>query len=1155
MRAVIAFLASLLAMRAFAADVAGRVYAPDGTPVAATISAYLPESSADQQARRQKRAPRTAVATAKTSEGAFKLSGLPDGVIDVDVRAEGYAPEVARAISGETSLVVSLQRAAVIEGRVTARGKGVADAYVIWLGAIDVEYGAATDANGRYRVPDPRFWARHRMVIHPQFASAERDSGADIEVEPKRNADVPRGEATLTGTVTLNGKPLANAPVQIYQESVNERVITNAKGVYVARGLRPLRTGVSIGEGLTPRVRLTQTGRDYEGMPVDLTKQRSATADIALTLAPTISGRVVDADEKPVPNAHVQIVLEGRSSLEFASDAFVRTASDGTYAIAAPPYEPAAQANVAVTPPKSVTVRSKPFRIEGDRRVDITLPRMIAVRARVLDAKRNPLPNARLAFANAEETTTFSDMRLLLLPPLDDRAIRTDASGEALVQLVAGTYDFAAEAEGFQLRAVQQEIGKAGTVDIALEPSFTIRGRVHRKEVGVAGVHVVLMTDIPMRQTPVTTGADGRFELTGLARERYRLLLMKSEEMIESNYEVEAPGSLDIALPPSGTLRGQVIDAVTREPVPQFVYTLEALDAPEDLRNPNRVLERAERGGNGTFNITLSAGRYRITAASTGFTMSEPVEVRVSERAPAEVRIALERGAKITGRVTDDNGTPIAGAEIFASGVDPERLRLRSARVAPGNGRSAEDGTFTITGLEPGTVTLYARKEGFVPFRKAVVVDAGTTIDIRLGRGLTLEGVVTRGGKPVAEAQINATTSAIGSDFQSATTDADGHFTLQGLMAARYTIGAMKEDAHAEVRDVDPSRTRELAITLDPKPRAIVFGTVSNVPRTLDGKIVRRAVSVIGENDGAEGMIDDNGNYRIESAPAGRVSIVAQVESPTGGRSSEQKEVELLPGQPQRVDLDLGSAVSVNGRVTREGKAVAGVRVVMMSEGGIAASGNSRADGAFDIALPAAGTFQIFATSEGMTGAPYQSVREIRGGETIQIELREQIVEGVVTDAATHEPMRGVYVSLVPDAAVTEAMAGETVTNGEGRFRIVTAAAGPHRAIAWARGYAQGVQPLQLGNGRGATLTFELQRIEPLRVRVFDARTGTPLEAHLVITTREGAAVPVRGDSTPDGDAMLFSLAEGKYRIRVIAAGYEEKVVDVTAPGSVDIGL
>ncbi|HEX2060685.1 MAG TPA: carboxypeptidase-like regulatory domain-containing protein, partial [Thermoanaerobaculia bacterium] len=981
------------------------------------------------------------IATTKSEQGRFAFQDLPNLVLDFDVQAEGFAPASARVTPYDSQVNVALRRGA----------------------------------------PEPR-------------------------PETNRRPPAARGSGTIGGVVRVGNEPLAGAPVVIQgisEDAVEPiTVVTDAKGRYEARGLAPIRYAVHAGEGLWPRLRPANHGRMYEegaGPQIaDLQNARAATVDLELVLAPLVTGRVTDAAGKPVTGARVQVVLAGRSTLDFAQEPFVRTSHDGRFAIPAPPFGPTEMAQVAVMLPAHATARSKSFQLgERDQRVDVTLPKFESVTVRVTAGEGKPVPRARVAFVPADETASLRGLHVLFMPMYESRVLTADAAGELVLHLTPGTYDFAATAEGFQVRTLHERpIARPTNVELQLEQAFAIKGRVHRKGRGVPNVHVQIVN--AETRDPIATDKDGRFEIGGLARGKYALRVLKHDELIDQNADAEAPGTLDIALPPAGTLHGRVLDAATRQPVREFVYSIESAEAALMTRGGRG--ERAQRGeptAEGAFSATLPTGRYRVTVSAAGYTRSRESEVLVTEQEPANVEILLDRGITVAGRVLDENGAPLREANVFVMNPETNDLAARSSvRIGPGSAVTGDDGSFSISGLESGTVYVIVRRNGYVPYRKAYDTDTLAPLEISLERGLSLSGVVQRGGKPVADVEIGATTAAVGGDHQPTRSDANGRFTLHGLIAARYTIHAYKEDLSTEVRNVDPTQKRELVIDLDPKPRGTIYGTVSNLPENIRGKIVRRAVFAQGEDRGAEAAIDEAGNYRIEEAPTGTVWVVAQVESPAVTRSSVRRRVDVQPGQPVRVDLDLGAAVTVRGRVTFEGKPLASTRVVFTSdESSIGASATTRADGTYEAALPAPGVYRIFAHAERADMRGYEGVREIRGGETIDIDIREHVIEGIVVDAETRMPIAGAVVTLTPEVSGVHSVAGESITDANGRFRIVTSASGAYRAIASATGYAHQTQSMR------PQMSFELARTEGLHVRVVDARTGTPLDAHLVVET------------------------------------------------------
>jgi M6 family metalloprotease-like protein len=159
----------------------------------------------------------------------------------------------------------------------------------------------------------------------------------------------------------------------------------------------------------------------------------------------------------------------------------------------------------------------------------------------------------------------------------------------------------------------------------------------------------------------------------------------------------------------------------------------------------------------------------------------------------------------IAGTVTDGGGTPIAGANVYAFGET----------CCPG-ATTAADGTYTITGLAPGSYRVQASAttcpvspptggpcvvypwqyyNGVYDYYAAtlVTVAGGATtpaINFALLPGGGMSGVVTNAsGTPIADAQVQASTqTCCGSGY--ATTGADGAYTMTGLAPGSYIVTA-----------------------------------------------------------------------------------------------------------------------------------------------------------------------------------------------------------------------------------------------------------------------------------------------------------------------------------------------------------------------------
>jgi hypothetical protein len=266
----------------------------------------------------------------------------------------------------------------------------------------------------------------------------------------------------------------------------------------------------------------------------------------------------------------------------------------------------------------------------------------------------------------------------------------------------------------------------------------------------------------------------------------------------------------------AGRIRGRVVRADTREPLPRVQVTLTG----------EGVRRQVTTSGEGRYEFTeLPAGRFTVSAAKGGYLTLEygqrrPFEPgRPIELAEAQtldrVDFALPRGAVIAGRVTDRRGQPIVGADIsverYRYGAGGER---RLNRVALGYFLATDDrGEFRAFGLMPGEYIVSASvrqlpelpgsagpigpSQGPLPTyhpgttnvaeATAVLVGIGEQASIQFGlvsgRMSRISGTITDStGRPGAGANLMLATAAnnsIGASGRGAgSTAADGSFTI-----------------------------------------------------------------------------------------------------------------------------------------------------------------------------------------------------------------------------------------------------------------------------------------------------------------------------------------------------------------------------------------
>lgn len=157
--------------------------------------------------------------------------------------------------------------------------------------------------------------------------------------------------------------------------------------------------------------------------------------------------------------------------------------------------------------------------------------------------------------------------------------------------------------------------------------------------------------------------------------------------------------------------------------------------------------------------LHLSALGYSFSVGATGFRKVERswTGLQVPEDVPEDgvVEIRLDRGARISGRVTDAEGSPVAQAKLALRGFRHEDRAWRVGRYINLSCTSADDvfsdeeGRFAFTSLEPaGHYCLHAYHEAHGVDCALDVPVGSDDLAFELMRLVSLCGTVQKDGKP-----------------------------------------------------------------------------------------------------------------------------------------------------------------------------------------------------------------------------------------------------------------------------------------------------------------------------------------------------------------------------------------------------------------------
>ncbi len=192
--------------------------------------------------------------------------------------------------------------------------------------------------------------------------------------------------------------------------------------------------------------------------------------------------------------------------------------------------------------------------------------------------------------------------------------------------------------------------------------------------------------------------------------------------------------------------------------------------------------------------MAAQPGAGRGSAAVRGF-VTALVAVLLLAAVPPSA-IAAVGTAAIAGTVTDDGGVGIANVEVH---VHAPALPATNASAT-----TAADGTYEIRGLVPDSyvVAFGTAEHGLnyvaevydnAPTQSAATMvelaegQTATGVDAELAHGASISGTVTdEPGAPVAGLHVVAFTAGLPAFH--ASTDAAGHYTVNGLPAGSYTV-------------------------------------------------------------------------------------------------------------------------------------------------------------------------------------------------------------------------------------------------------------------------------------------------------------------------------------------------------------------------------
>jgi uncharacterized GH25 family protein len=932
-----------------AAPASGRVVAADGRPIAGAL-AWLSED--------------IGAVVRSGKDGVFRFPNLPEKETEVFAAATGYFGADARATAGHLPTFALKPRLTASGVVVDETGRPVA--------------GAALKASPLPGAPLRNLALYQsggfaRSSASGRFQLAKIAPGIAYDLRINRDGYAP---ARLELPARAAGSPAAETRIVLHAGRTAFGKVTAAGGNPVAGAQVSLQTALPA--SLTARMRMLRDPERYAASPTDATgrfelrdlpagtfdllvrahgyapltvpslavPEGKGTTDLGMVaLAPgaAVLGLVVDPKGEPIAGAEVRAAAAQQEGMPILrphdnGPADAVTAADGSFRI--DDRSPGESVNLTITHPSYGPGSLPGVAVPAAAPVRVVLQPAGRVAGRTVDADGKPVAGATV-YLSEQTAVSFGGQTAMVGSGRGHRGVTDDEGGFAFEGVSPGSLRLTAQAPRYQEAELANLELKGGedlsSLEIVLKAGATIEGRV-------------LSPDGPMPDAEVT--------------------------VVESSAGDFGYSSL-----------------------------------------------RARTDGDGQYRIDgVPPGKRTLEARAEGYRRAVR-DVEVAARTPA-VDFQLERGLEASGRVVDDGGAPVAGAQlILIAGRD-----FRDAQRT----LSEADGGFRIAGLQEGSYTLRASKEGYASDPKGLMVNlAGASasgLEVRLSGGGTVSGRVTG----LEFSQLSRV--RVSAQFlYNGRVDPEGNYQIQHLPPGTYTVTAVVPDTalHAEGRVTLAPGAAEAKLDLQLGNGHTLTGVVLSNGEPLAGAALYLARTGTGANQSA--ISDHAGGFRFGGLEDGHYDL--DVSTPRGAQHRES--VDLAGDQTIRVEL---RTASLAGRVidSSDGSPVSGADVTLQAGGDRPPSFNSittDARGAFRVPEVGDGAWKLRATREGY--APAEREVRVDGAAVDDVEIRLDPTQGITIDAllASGQPPDRIRVAAV-DAAGRTVSTGTYPTGENGHTRV-----------------------------------------------------------------------------------------------------------------------
>ena len=503
--------------------------------------------------------------------------------------------------------------------------------------------------------------------------------------------------------------------------------------------------------------------------------------------------------------------------------------------------------------------------------------------------------------------------------------------------------------------------------------------------------------------------------------------------------------------------------------------------------------------------------------AETGTAASETVNVTVNkEKGDAEVLVGIPTETATAGP-----------ADFFYKFSKTEIIYPKSLINLPAGTKineiqffgthSSKNITFSVDAwignVAEGTALMGESTEGLTQVADKMTVDhseAITSENIKSVVTLTFpDGFVYDGG------DIRLFLTSAGTAYNTTSFEVDGNVKGQAQQAKKDDESKM---ATASFSDISL-----------PVAHFIIspYKTLSGAVKNEKGEAVASAYIILASADGVEyySETDAEGAFSMEVIKYGK-EYKLTVSHPSYDAYTHPETISLADGNISGLSITLTKTYTFSGVVTdaETHAPIAGVEIYVSNpeSGADVMTGTTDENGAFDLKFKQLGTYDILFKAAGYDMVSYEGT-QFEGdmvGTAVEMQKTVYTFSGVVTDAETKAPIKGVEVYVSDPESGADVVTGTTDENGA--FALKFKQLGTYNVLFKAAGYDM-VSSEEVPFEGNFDITVEMQKT----VRTFSG-TVTDAESHAAIA---GASVALyKGE---DKIAEATTGADGSFEIKV----------------------